>query len=147
MIRYDISLNKEALTPLIKKVMEELTKDPDFSEYMEKIPQENKEKNSDIQTISENIDTYLQSEEFNQLFEYLEKNSTTSIWTDENDFPAIIENTMKVIPPDTAENLKENQIVYTIRSSLSDINIPITLTAPEDSISWKEAQKEAEKRS
>jgi len=40
---------------------------------------------------------YLQSDEFNQVFDYYNKNTNLTFWTDSQGYPAIIEQDMRII--------------------------------------------------
>jgi hypothetical protein len=49
---------------------------------------------------------------------------------------------MRIVPPDTAEVLKDKQISLVYELTLSNINSPIVVTAPTDAVSWDTIFKE-----
>lgn len=53
-----------------------------------------------------------------------------TLWVDASGFPAIVQYTMRVVPPDTAVALKNKQINVTFKLSLSNINQPVQIDAP-----------------
>lgn len=56
------------------------------------------------------------------------------VWVDTAGFPVIVENTMRIIPPDTAVQLKEKQINIIFKLAITNINTPVTITAPTDAV-------------
>lgn len=77
---------------------------------------------------------YLQSDEFNQMFDYYTKNTKLVLYVDPQGLPAIVEYTVRVVPPDTATALKGKQINLTLKLSLSNINQPVNIVAPENAV-------------
>lgn len=118
LIRYEIAVNKNALVPYYKKLEEEINSDPDFKDYKGYIDQ--------------GLIDYLQSEEFNQVFDYVDKNNKSIIWTDKSGFPAIVQNTFRIVPPDTATQLKDKQVNITFKLTIDDINKKIDISSPKD---------------
>jgi len=128
LIRYELSLRKEAILPFYTRLQEEIKKDPNLSELSFMIDQ--------------GLIDYLQSNEFQQVFDYVNKNNTFVLWTDINGFPAIIQNSMRVVPPDTAKQLKDKQISITFKVLINKINEPPNIQAPSDSTSIEDLIKE-----
>jgi hypothetical protein len=118
LIRYEIAVNKNALVPYYKKLDEEINNDPDFSDYKGYVDQ--------------GLIDYLQSDEFNQVFDYVDKNNKLVIWTDKSGFPAIVQNTFRIVPPDTATQLKDKQVNITFKLTIDDINKKIDISSPKD---------------
>jgi hypothetical protein len=118
LIRYEMAVNKNALVPYYKKLEEEINNDPDFKDYRNYIDQ--------------GLIDYLQSDEFNQVFDYVDKNNKLVVWTDKSGFPAIVQNTFRVVPPDTATQLKDKQVNITFKLTINDINKKIDISSPKD---------------
>ncbi|MFA6552284.1 MAG: hypothetical protein WCT19_02165 [Candidatus Paceibacterota bacterium] len=118
--RYDLKIKKEAIVPFYKKLMTEIAKS----------------QNSQISSLSENQQgtlDYLESKEFSDVFDYLDKNTDIVIYVDKNGFPAIIQYTMRIVPPDTALQLKDKQANLTFKLMLSKINEPVSIETPSNS--------------
>jgi len=119
--RYDLSIRQEAILPFYNKVREEINKDSDLAEYGDMIDQ--------------GLVEYLQSAESKEVFDYFDKNNFFVFYVDNQGFPAIIRDTMRVVPSDTAIQLKDKQINVTFNVLISNINQPLNIEAPKDSIS------------
>ncbi len=142
-IRYDLSIKKEKIWPFYNTLREEIKKDPELIKEIdstfttfrntdtENWDLENSEKKSD-----EDIKNYLESEEFQQIFDYFEKNNQITVWTDMNWMPVRVKNTSRIIPPDKAESLKNKQITIIYDLVISNINVPVIFEEPTDAISW-----------
>ena len=126
-IRYELTPTKEALVRFFERLSAELAKragprrvfifdDEGFLEY-------------------------LQSPEFDQVFEYFVKNSFIVVWTDQAGYPIKAEYILRLVPPDTAIQLSGKQIRSAISLELSAINEPIQIAAPEASLTLEEAIK------
>ena len=114
--RYDLSLNKDAILPFYKKTAEEANT------------------NVSIKQLGIFDDPgmieYLQGSEFSQVFDYYNKNTSLTLWVDPQGFPAQLEYTMRVVPPDTATQLAKKQVTLTWKLALSNINQPVDITVP-----------------
>lgn len=121
LVRYELSLRKDAMVPFYTKLQKEIDTNADFSRYRD--------------VIDQGLIEYLQSKEFEDVFDYVDKNNTLVFWTDTSGFPAGVQNTMRVIPPDTATQLENKQISIVFKLLISDINKPINIQAPAESIS------------
>jgi len=128
--RYELSLRKDKIVTFYTKVAETLNAEFETSEY----------------AVKQEYMDYLKSDEFNQAFDYVDKNNSFVIWVDADGFPAIVEDVMRVVPPDTAAQLKEKQINTSIKLNITNINAPVVITAPTDSVSfdtiWSEINSE-----
>ena len=120
LVRYELGLKKEKILPFYQKMQTEIDKDPDFSNFKGFVDQ--------------GLVDYLQSQEFDEVFSYLDKNNTLVLWTDIQGFPAIIENTMRIVPPDSALQLKDKQVNVVFKMVISDINKALDIKAPAGSI-------------
>jgi hypothetical protein len=116
--RYDIEARKEALLPFYKKLVAEASTHKGTA-YLRVL--------SDSGMIE-----YLESEEFSQVFDYVQKNTTTTLWVDMQGYPARIEYSMRIVPPDSATALKDKQVRITWTTTFSDINKPVTIEEPKD---------------
>lgn len=116
--RYDIETRKEALLPFYKKLVAEAqaNKGTTYSKLL-----------NDPGMID-----YLESEEFSQVFDYVQKNTTTTLWVDTRGYPARLEYSMRIVPPDTATSLKDKQVRVTWTMTFSDINKPVDIEEPKD---------------
>ncbi|MBI4135036.1 MAG: hypothetical protein HY471_02945 [Candidatus Sungbacteria bacterium] len=74
---------------------------------------------------------YLESPEFDEAFDYYQKNTRLTLWADPEGFPAIITYAIRIVPFDGASHLKEKQIKITFKIVLSNINEPLHIEAPE----------------
>ncbi len=119
LIRYDLSLKKDAILPFYNKLQEDMSNDPDLVEYKGMIDQ--------------GLVNYLQSQEFSDVFDYVNKNYDITFWTDAKGFPAILQLSVRVVPPDTATQLADKQIKIVFKVVLSDINKHLDIKAPTDS--------------
>ena len=116
--RYDIEARKEALLPFYKKLVAEAgaNKETAYAKVL-----------NDPGMID-----YLESDEFSQVFDYVQKNTTTTLWVDTRGYPARIEYSMRIVPPDTATALKDKQVRVTWLMTFSDINEPVDIEEPKD---------------
>lgn len=121
LIRYDLGLRKEAITPFFRKLKEEIKKTDTYKE--------NEYQLEDDQEFFE----YLESDEFSESFDYLDQYLTLSMWINNQGIPVIIENKIKVIPSDEIESYRDKQLLITFKSVLSDINKDIDINIPKES--------------
>lgn len=127
LIRYDLKLRKEAFLAFYIKLDEELKKDSELSTYWT--------------GVDESLLEYLKSEEFSQTFDYIDRNNNFTLWTDKQGFPAILQNTMRVVPADNATQLKDKQVNVTFRVLIDNINEPLEIQTPAESITIEELFK------
>lgn len=126
--RYDLETRKEAILPFYEKLVEEASRNPQTS-Y------------ATVFNDSGTLD-YLKSEEFSQVYDYLNENTTQTLWVDAKGYPARLEYSLRVIPPDTAVQLKDKQVRVTWTLTFSDINKPVDIEEPEDARSIEEIIEE-----
>lgn len=123
--RYQLAIQKESIIPFYKDVL------ADAAKY----------KNLDI-TQDQGLLEYLQSKEFDDVFAYVENNTYLTLWTDKDGFPAILEYRLRVVPPDTATQLKDKQINIIFTLTLSNINKPVIIETPKDAKPIEDVIKE-----
>ncbi len=119
--RYELSLRKEAIVPFYKKLQTELAKDPELNKF-----------NS---SIDQGLVEYLQSQEFTEVYNYIEKHNSTFVWIDGAGYPIKVEMVSRVVPPDSAPQLKGKQANISLSLQLSDINKDIDIITPKDAVS------------
>lgn len=129
--RYELGIKKDKILPFYEKLASLINNNPDYKEYQDIIDQGT-------------ID-YLKSDEFSQVFDYLDKNDTLVIWTDSSGFPAGGQMVTRIVPPDTATQLKDKQIVLTGRLIIDNINKNLNISAPADSVSIDKITSETSK--
>ena len=145
--RYELSIKKDNLEAFYTGLITEMQNDPELIAEIDAnrgLTTDEQKKASQLreETTKKEVADYLKSEEFTQVFDYIEKNNDFILWTDANGFPAIIQNTMRIVPADTAEKLKDKQITLVYKLVISNINVPIVLTAPTDAVTWDIISKE-----
>ncbi len=133
LLKYDLSIRKEAIVPFYTKLSEAINNDPNLKDYQSFVDQ--------------GLIEYLQSPEFNQVFDYYDSSTDLLFWTDENGFPAIAQETLRIVPPDTADQLKGKQVNLVFRLELSKINQSVDIQAPASSTSLEDVVKNLTKQS
>jgi hypothetical protein len=116
--RYELTARKEAIIPFMKKVVEEAKAHAQV-------------KNVDV-VDDPGLITYLESEEFSKTFDYLQENVSVTLHVDPLGYPARIEYSVRVVPPDTAIQLQDKQVRIIWSGEFSDINKPVNVEAPTD---------------
>lgn len=131
--RYEVEMRKDSAIAFYKKMAEEALTDARIN-------------NAKLFNDPEMIE-YLESEEFAEVLDYYNQYTDFTIWVDPAGFPAIVQFTMRVIPPDTATQLAEKQINITWKLTISDVNVPVQITAPEDAKPIEEVIEQVDKNS
>lgn len=121
LVKYELGLRKEKILSFYTRVQTELSNDPELSDYAKMIDQ--------------GYIDYLKSEEFSQVFDYVDKNNTLTLWVDSQGFPVILQNITRVIPPNEAIQLTDKQINQTFKLDISNINKPLDIPTPTDATS------------
>ena len=114
--RYELQFNKPSILPFYQKLLAEARTTQNKYELFE----------------DEGMVAYLQSKEFDAVFDYYQNNTSLILWTDKAGFPAILEYKLRLVPPDNAEQLKDKQADLVFKIKISDINKPIIIEAPAD---------------
>ena len=127
--RYELQIRKEAILPFYQKLVAEVNKNSALKQYGQAI--------ADQGTVE-----YLQSNEFNQVFEYLNKNIQLTFWTDSSGYPAILEEKMRIVPADTAVQLKGKQVNVVLKLKFNDINKPVNIQVPDGAKSYTDVMKD-----
>jgi len=99
---------------------------------------------SDVETVFSDADAatleYLQGDEFTSAYEALRANTTMEIWINAKTFqPARFTYRMRFVPPNSVPKFANKQIAAEFEIGLSDINQPISITAPAESIDFEAA--------
>lgn len=126
--RYQLDMKKEAIIPFYK----DLLADPE------------KYKKLGV-TQDQGLLDYLQSKEFDDVFAYIQNNTYLTLWTDTEGFPAILEYRLRIVPPDTATQLKDKQINIILKLAFSDINKSVNIEAPKNTKSIETVIDEMDK--
>ena len=113
--RYQLDVRKEAIIPFYKDVLADPAKYKILG-----------------LTQDQGLLDYLQSKEFDDVFAYVRENTFLTLWTDKDGFPAVIEYRLRVIPPDTATQLKDKQVDLIFKLVFTDINKPVNIERPQD---------------
>ena len=83
---------------------------------------------------------YLNSPEFDTLFDYMRTNTTLTLWARADGVPIKSQYSIRIVP-DSSANAKniDTQIRLIVTLSLSDINTPISIEAPTESMNLEDA--------
>lgn len=112
--RYELDVNKDAIIPFYKEVLLEA------------------EKYKDIRVVQDQgLLDYLNSKDFEETFAFFKENTKITLWVDGAGFPAILQYQMRVVPPDTAVQLKEKQINVLLKLTFADINKSVNIDVPD----------------
>lgn len=129
--RYEVRINKEAILPFMTKVVAEANKTKSVS---------------DSGLFNDTgLLAYLKSDEFNQVFDYVDHNTTLVLYVDAKGYLARVAYTMRLVPPDTAKQLLNRQAKVTLTLSLSDINEPLRIEVPAGAVPIGQVIKDAQK--
>jgi hypothetical protein len=129
--RYELSIRKEAILPFYTKVTDLVNNNDKFKDFK--------------LFADQGMVEYLQSKEFDDVFDYYDKNVKFVFWADSNGFPAILEVTTRIVPPDTATQLADKQMNLVFKMVTKDINKPIDIKAPEGATAVDQIIKNIEK--
>ncbi|MBP6860153.1 MAG: hypothetical protein KBC38_01155 [Candidatus Pacebacteria bacterium] len=119
LFRYDLAINKESVLPFFKAFKEVAGDHDDLID-------------GDV-VADEKMLEYLESEEFENVFAYLDENMEMTLWVDGKGRIAGYEYRFRLVPPDTATQLKDKQGKLTLTWMLNDINKSLDIEAPEES--------------
>lgn len=132
LVRYELSVRKESVLPFYKKLMELVLNEPKFKDYRWTL-------------VDQGAIEYLESREFSEVFDYLDKNIGIVFWTDEEGLPAELEIAMRVVPPNTATQLAGKQLKLVFHTIAKDINNPPKIEVPSGSKHIEDILKSFEK--
>ena len=118
--RYDLAIRKEAILPFYDALSKKIESDNEIQREVRDFFQD------------EGLRQYLESPEFDQVFDYFFANTAHTVWIDENGFPVLLQEKVRVVPPDTAIPLKDKQVDFIFKIALSKINEPVIINAPTD---------------
>lgn len=129
--RYEISMRKEAILPFYTKLAAAVNEEiPDLREAKKLLDQ--------------GLIDYLKSKEFSDVFDYYDQYTSFVFWADAEGYPAILEETIRVIPPDSATLLKDKQLNIILKLVFSEINKPVKITAPANAELFSKIMEEVE---
>lgn len=131
--KYELVLRREAVVPFYKKLVEYAKKESDQSRVVSLAYLDDPDQLE-----------YLESPEFQTMLDQYENNTKLTLWVDEKGNPARLEYYMRVIPPDDAPALKDKQVNVTFALDIKDINVPLTIEAPEGARPFEDIKKEME---
>jgi hypothetical protein len=114
--RYDLSFNKESILAFYQQLGVEARKYPTLS--------------GDTLFDDPGMVEYLKSDAFSQVFDYVSKNTTLTVWVDTDGYLTRVSYGMRLVPPDTAVMLKDKQVNASIDLLLTDINTPVRIDTP-----------------
>lgn len=126
MYHYSVKINNNKAAVIYERLNEEVKKQ--FGEQ------------SDF--LIEDLLKYLRSSEYEKMSQISEKNTQLDLWVDTKNFwPRKFTSSSVFVPPDNVQKLKDKQFRSSFTISLFDINKPITVPEPTDSITMEDAQK------
>ncbi len=125
--RYDIKIRKEAVVPFYKKLLAEASN----GEY----------KNYQFIINDPGLLEYFESNEFEEIFDYYNKNTFLTVWTDKAGFPAQIEYRMRVVPSEKVTQLSDKQANIVFTFSILDINQEVIIDTPSNAKNLKDIIK------
>ncbi|OHA40801.1 MAG: hypothetical protein A3G59_02470 [Candidatus Taylorbacteria bacterium RIFCSPLOWO2_12_FULL_47_20] len=122
--KYDLALSRDRFVNFYKRAMLELELD---------LPADMK--------LDSGLLNYLEDATYQPLFDYFYDNVVFSIWADsETGTPVKGQIALRLVPPDSAENLSEKQLVVLSSVLFSNINNPKPVSVPTEAISLDQAQ-------
>lgn len=124
--RYALKLNKEKVVPFYTR----LTEQAEAQFGNDAIVRRN------VGTLS-----YLESQSFVALFDYLKNQMEFTVWIDRaSGYPVRFRYVLRYIPAETARQLAGNQLAVSFDIKLADINKPAPVAIPESFISFGDAE-------
>ncbi len=125
--RYGLTLRKESVIAFYKELLA------------------NSEKYKSLQiTQDDGLLEYLQSKEFDDVFAYVDENTSLTLWTDADGYPAQGEYKIRIVPPDTALPLTDKQIDIVFKLTFKDVNKPVQIEVPPGAKSVETVVREIE---
>ncbi|MEX0910129.1 MAG: hypothetical protein WDZ73_00010 [Candidatus Paceibacterota bacterium] len=115
--RYTLAVRKEALIPFYDDLTLAVKNNSELQDFAPLV-------------VDDAYRQYLNSADFDYTFDYHESNSTHSIWLDKDNFPVMVEEKWRLVPPVEVERLADRQVDFKITLELSDINQNIKIEAP-----------------
>ncbi|MSR73349.1 hypothetical protein EXS61_01955 [Candidatus Parcubacteria bacterium] len=115
--RYDLIVKKEAILPFYNALSLKAESDNDL-------------KNLELFVKDTGFKEYLESPEFNEVFDYFTANTKFTIWMDASGYPVLLQEKLRIVPPDTAVGLKDKQIDIIFKLTLSEINQALNVEVP-----------------
>lgn len=133
LMKYEVKFKKDSILEFYKKFTEAVKNDKDlYPDYSNTL---------DDQGMLE----YLESQEFSDVFDYFDKNTTLTFWINNQGFVEKVEEKLRIVPPDTALQLKDSQINLIFDLQLSKINESVNIEVPKDYKTIEDVIKSLEK--
>ncbi len=126
--RYQLVIDREAGVRYLKKLAEEFNKQPSETQA--------KYSAGLMKTVQ-----YLESEDFIEAYKYFMDNTGLFVWADEAGLARQVEYRLRLVPPDTATQLSDKQLLITLTSRFENINEPLVVPIPEAAMPFQEALK------
>ncbi|MEY4731583.1 MAG: hypothetical protein RL681_529 [Candidatus Parcubacteria bacterium] len=117
--RYNLKISKTAILPFYKKLVAEAGKNKNFDALSELAN-------------DPGLVEYLESKEFDDVFDYYDRNVNLVVWIDQDGFIGAVQYSLRIVPPDTATQLAGKQANLVFKATLSDVNKPLAIDAPPD---------------
>jgi hypothetical protein len=130
--KYVVGLRKDAILSFYTNLIEAVKDDKEIMTDYENI-------------LDDGLLDYLKSDEFSDVFDYVDQNTKISMWVNADGYPVKVEQNFRIVPPDTAVQLKDNQINVIFTIDLSDINKNVDINAPKDAKLLEDVMKEVSK--
>ncbi len=127
LFQYDLLLDRDVFV----KVLDRLFSDPLLTKDMD---EEDKTK----------VLEFIHGDEYAGIFDAFATNTSYILYVDEQGFPVRFEMSMRIVPPDTAEQLAGKQLRFTLSFGLDEINTPVAIEVPADARPMSEMWKEEE---
>lgn len=127
LFQYDLLLDRDVFV----KVLDRLFSDPLLTKDMD---EEDKTK----------VLEFIHGDEYAGIFDAFATNTSYILYVDEQGFPVRFEMSMRIVPPDTAEQLAGKQLRFTLSFGLDEINTPVAIEVPADARPMSEMWKEGE---
>lgn len=121
--RYDLEINKDNIANFYKDAVAEFQETPGYL----------------APKFSQATLDYLEGPEFDDFIDYLNNNSSLSVWIAPDGIPIKYSYTLKVVPSDLKGQLAERQIKQTVEIILKNVNKEAKIDKPAEFISLEDA--------
>lgn len=130
LFRYDLLLDRDVSA----KVFDRIFSDPLLTKGVDE-----EEKTKALE--------FIRSDEYANIFDAFATNTSYILLVDEQGFPVRFEMSMRIVPPDTAEQLAGKQLRFTLSFGLNEINTPVVIDVPADARPMSEMWKDGDSSS
>jgi len=126
--RYDITLRKEVVVSFYERLLQRKNE----------LNLKNVDGLINTQTLQ-----YLKSAEWNDTLDDIQNNTTISMLLDTKGVPVEVTCRMRIVPPSEVAELKDKQVTALLKLTLTDMNTPLAIEAPEGAKSFEEMLRQA----